>query len=172
MAAGPDGALWLPDCDAIWRIGIDGGQVMFPAPFGLCVLQVTAGPDGAVWFTAATFRPTNAQGRAPGVIGRVTSAGTITTFSPRPDFLTPETITTGPDSALWFTEAGIDAAGQPANAVSRITPDGTVTQYVMPPQSCPWSITTGPDGALWFRLMCRGTIGRLTTSGSFSEFPA
>jgi virginiamycin B lyase len=46
-----------------------------------------------------------------------------------------------------------------------------ITSYPIPtPSSGPQQITTGPDGALWFTELV-GQIGRLTTTGAFTEYP-
>ena len=57
--------------------------------------------------------------------------------------------------------------------------DPTITEYSIPSTIAddrPQYITKGPDGALWFTLVGIGTdgtssIGRVTTSGSFTNFP-
>jgi hypothetical protein len=69
----------------------------------------------------------------------------ITTFPVT--MLQPQSITSGPDGALWFTS-------QMENSIGRITLDNQVTLYTLPPVThgnAQWfrSITTGPDGALW-----------------------
>lgn len=77
----------------------------------------------------------------------------------------PFAITTGPDSALWFTE---NYTGR----IGRITTSGTIGEYAIPTASSgPVGITTGPDGALWFAEKQASQIGRLTTSGQATEFP-
>jgi streptogramin lyase len=45
---------------------------------------------------------------------------------------------------------------------------GTVTTFPVP--STPFFITSGPDGSLWFTLGETGQIGRITTSGTITEF--
>jgi virginiamycin B lyase len=46
-----------------------------------------------------------------------------------------------------------------------------ITEYPIPtPASRSVDITAGPDGALWFTESDAGKIGRVTTTGSFSEF--
>src|SRR6266446_1632322 len=75
---------------------------------------------------------------------------------------TPMGITTGPDSALWFTE-------YTANRIGRITNAGVVTEFTLPtPNSGPSSIAAGPDGNLWFTERTTGFIGRITTSGTIT----
>jgi virginiamycin B lyase len=73
-------------------------------------------------------------------------------------------ITTGPDSALWFTE-GIGKIG-------RISTSGAITEYVVPtPSASPIGITAGPDTALWFTEFNGNNIGRITTAGAITEYP-
>jgi streptogramin lyase len=36
----------------------------------------------------------------------------------------------------------------------------------------PNEIAAGPDGALWFTKVTANQIGRITTTGTFTEFPA
>jgi virginiamycin B lyase len=72
-------------------------------------------------------------------------------------------ITSGPDGALWFTEAGVSAIG-------RITTAGEYTQYSLGTVSLPWGITTGPDGALWFTDFA-DKIWRMTTGGALAQYP-
>ena len=53
-----------------------------------------------------------------------------------------------------------------------VTTSGSLSEYPLPPPSAtsqPRGITTGPDGALWFSE-AGNKIGRITTSGSFSEY--
>lgn len=169
ITATSDGALWLADCDAIWRAAPGPGTLTrYPIPSGACARGMTVGPDGNVWFTASSnVSPFG------GHVGRITTSapvGVVTEFPQLPEPLVPETITTGPDGALWFT-----ADGNGIDGIGRMTTDGSVTGYPLPQPltgGCPHGITTGSDGALWFTLGCRGTIGRLTTAGVFSEFPA
>jgi virginiamycin B lyase len=77
----------------------------------------------------------------------------------------PQSITPGPDGALWFTEA---VGGK----VGRITPSGNITEYDGSVGSSAFisSITSGPDGALWFGGNLIFKIGRITTSGSVTLY--
>jgi hypothetical protein len=72
-------------------------------------------------------------------------------------------ITSGPDGALWFTNAG-------NNSIGRITTSGTVTNYTDPSIDDPYGITSGPDGALWFTNAGNNSIGRITTSGTVTNY--
>jgi virginiamycin B lyase len=73
-------------------------------------------------------------------------------------------ITTGPDAALWFTEA--------TGKIGRITTSGAVTEYAVPtPSASPFGIIAGPDGALWFTELNADKIGRISTAGAITEYP-
>ena len=80
---------------------------------------------------------------------------------------TPNGITSGSDGALWFTSA------QPY--IGRLTTTGSLSRFNVPGDlvngSEPYGIAAGPDGALWFTEYSAGKIGRVTTTGSFTEFP-
>jgi virginiamycin B lyase len=75
----------------------------------------------------------------------------------------PESITAGPDGALWFTDS---------DSIGRVTTDGVITKFSIPTtDSGPDGITSGPDGALWFIEALASKIGRITTVGAITEFP-
>ena len=116
-------------------------------------LGIVAGPDGALWF-----------GESTGKIGRITTAGSITEFTVGSSTDKAIGITVGPDNQLWFTVN---------NQIERITTLGKTgpTIPLKTPSSVPRGITTGPDGALWFAECHSNKIGRVTTSGSLSEYP-
>jgi virginiamycin B lyase len=120
--------------------------------------DITTGPDGALWFTEASGNK----------IGRITTAGAIKEYNLPTGNAYPERIATGSDGALWFVEYS-------ANKMGRITTSGAITEYTIPPSVGsafqPGSIAAGPDGALWFTGLSNN-IGRITTSGAFSAYPA
>jgi virginiamycin B lyase len=71
-------------------------------------------------------------------------AQTITEFAISTGNSGPTGITSGPDGAMWFTEAT-------ANKIGRISATGIITEYALAtPNSEPLGITSGSDGALWF----------------------
>jgi virginiamycin B lyase len=77
----------------------------------------------------------------------------------------PTGIVTGPDGAIWFTEAG-------ANQIGRISTSGVITEFpVTTAGGAPTAITAGPDGALWFTEIRGNQIGRINTGGRVEEFP-
>jgi virginiamycin B lyase len=74
-----------------------------------------------------------------------------------------EQITVGPEGDVWFTEPGV-------NAIGRITPQGSITQFpIATPDSAPSEIATGPDGDLWFTQAQADEIGSITPEGTIRE---
>jgi hypothetical protein len=56
-------------------------------------------------------------------------------------------------------------------SLSPAAPAGVITEFPIPTsQSAPSRITAGPDGTLWFTESTANKIGRITTSGSITEF--
>jgi virginiamycin B lyase len=180
IAAGPDGALWFTEenefANKIGRVTTSGSFTEFPIPTPSSdPVEIALGPDSALWFTEANANK----------IGRITTGGSVSEFTlptaqinpcPTSSFVpgAPFAIAAGPDGALWFTEVC-------DNKIGRITTTGSVSLFAIPSAiSDPSGIAAGPDGALWFTentaSSCQGclsagnTIGRITTSGSISEF--
>jgi virginiamycin B lyase len=171
ITIGPEGNLWFTESKPfkIGRITPQGAITEFPIATSPAanafVTDIAAGPDGNLWFTAVN---------GASEIGRVTPQGVFAEFPlPSPDG-DPIGIVTGPDKALWFTEAS-------ANKIGRITTSGSMTEFPVPtPRGNPIGITAGPDGALWFTESGRFTggelgggnkIGRITPQGVITEFP-
>jgi virginiamycin B lyase len=210
ITKGPDGNLWFLDTgrQAVDRMTPAGVLTEFPVPSVVAQRtlssrnlfhDITAGPGGDIWFTGEQINPrTHTE---IGEIGRVTTAGKVTLYrlssgpvarhhsahgkaKPTTGVLA-DAITAGPDGNVWFTE---HAADGPA-AVGRITPDGTITSYVIPATPAgatapdiSTAITAGPDGNLWFNLadddFLNGPnpgpyVGRITPQGvvSVEELP-
>jgi streptogramin lyase len=131
----------------VFPITSDGpGLVVFPGP-------LTPGPDGNLWFPLSS-----------GKIGRITSAGAITSF-PLPTLQgIAEPLTAAPDGNLWFPEA--------TGKIGRITPAGDITEFPTPETSSVSALTAGSDGNLWFFTQrSPGSIGRIAPSGVVTEFP-
>ena len=102
-------------------------------------------------------------------VALATTGGTFTEYTiPTPNS-GPNSITVGPDGALWFTEGF-------AFKIGRITTAGQITEYNLPTQLRePHVIATGPDGALWFTAVLPNkalgsVIGRMTTGGHFTWY--
>jgi virginiamycin B lyase len=117
-------------------------------------IAIASGPDGALWFTDWA-----------GNIGRITTAGAISSYPIPTSISEPFGIAPGPDGALWFTESN-------GNKIGRITTAGAITEYLIPTSlATAEDITVGPDSALWFTETGANKIGRITTAGAISEYP-
>ncbi len=186
ITSGPDGALWYAGngLGVIGRIDLSKTPpdiTEYPTPTANSgPIGITTGPDGALWFTETgnfTFN-NNKLNFFSGFfganqIGRIDPTTHVITEYPVPTASSsPFGIVTGPDGALWFTEAT-------ANQIGRIDPTThVVTEYPVPTSmSGPSGITSGPDGALWFTETAGNKIGKIviaaagTVTASFTANP-
>jgi streptogramin lyase len=130
---------------------------------------ITPGSDGALWFAF--------QDAGLCSIGRITTGGIVKLFPLTLHHPCPVVnLVQGSDGAIWYTEGATNGNGA---FIGRITTDGTVTEFSIPPATL-GPIIAGPDGALWF--FTKGntgmpganppvpptpdTIGRITTGGT------
>jgi virginiamycin B lyase len=158
IVSGPDGALWFTETydDSIGRLTTDGQlteTLLCTSGCGEGTIEpwdIAVGSDGAIWFTELEAN----------AIGRMSTDGTLSTFRLTGSMIKPLGLTAGPDGALWFTDAG---------GIGRITTAGVATQMST---AGGYSITTGPDGNLWFTSTGPDQVGRLTTTGQVTLFPA
>lgn len=96
----------------------------------------------------------------------------VPTVNPATGTSYPNSIISGPDGNLWFTEWD-------GNKVAKITTSGTITEYSngISPSSNPSIIRVGPDHNLWFTESngsppdcMRSAIAKITTSGMVTEY--
>ena len=143
-----------------WIAGLCAAQNIqsLPAPFS--AFGVTAGPDGALWLTPNVSSPNYS-------VGRMTTAGVFTQFSPPGGYFPGGPIATGSDGALWLQ---IFTANNTASdtAIARMTTSGISTVYAFAETDAVFGMTLGPDGAIWLAEGDR--VGRIDTSGSYSHF--
>ncbi|HTY49859.1 MAG TPA: hypothetical protein VMB48_09230 [Steroidobacteraceae bacterium] len=166
IALGADGNIWFGMFAAgrIGRITPRGRITQFAPPTpDSGPRALAAGADGNIWFSE--YRADR--------IGRITPRGRITEYPlPRPNS-GPGDITAGPDGALWFVELSgrMDGLATDGNRVGRITLDGRVTEFPMPPGGAsPINIAVGPDHNLWYTR--GGLLGRVSLTGAVSELSA
>ncbi len=160
IVAGSDGNLWFTEgyANKIGRITTDGKIKEFPT--SAAPGNIAAGPDGALWFTE------------PGKIARMTTAGVITNEFVVPHG-SPYFIATGADRNLWFSGyVRYHGFGYELNGIGKMTTKGDVTDYVISPLPghAAAGIALGPDGNIWFTEYDDCLIGRITPSGSITEF--
>jgi len=78
----------------------------------------------------------------------------------------PNGITLGPDGNLWFAELN-------TYKISRVTPDGNVTEFGTSQSSTDpgppglTQVAAGPDGNLWFTETNFGKVGMMTPAGLY-----
>ncbi len=168
MTIGPDKAIWVADQGPrstgstlgpgwLTRIAEDGTLTRFPVstPTNSLPTWLATGSDGALWFTMP----------APNMIGRMTTAGVVTSYTIPTTNSRPFALALGPDGAIWFTERS-------RNKIGRITVDGVITEYALPTANAePTGIVAGPDGAMWFLESTVNRLGRITMAGQIAEFP-
>ncbi len=160
IANGPDGgALWFGSTTSagthfIGSITPSGAITQYPVP-GLPG-PLTAEPEGALWFIVGS-----ADAPVAYSIGRMTTSGVVTTYTPAhtfDDLYTLPGITGGPDGDLWFTDYW---------GLGFTTTSGLITQYEVfdPAHETPaGSIVIGSDGALWFLVLGSGNTSDVTTA--------
>ena len=150
ITAGADGAMWFTERAGarIGRITADGTITEFALPAGSQPIGIVAGPGGDLWYADRSGR-----------IGRMTTAGAVTTYSVLGG--RPEEVAVGSDGNVWFT----DKAG-----VGLVTPLG-VTLPSLASLANPTDITAGSDGNLWV-TSGGGGVARVTPLGVLDLFTA
>jgi streptogramin lyase len=154
---------WLED-----RCLLSGGFNLYPIPTAYAVVTGMTNSGGQIWFTES----------APNKIASFyppTKTFTEYTLPPPPpgdDSNTngPNMIAADPSGNLWFTENN-----GPVNSVGKMTPGGSVTQYILPSRfgsaPGPAGITVASDGTPWFAEFFDGEIASLNPStGVISEY--
>jgi virginiamycin B lyase len=121
---------------------------------GVGLWGITAGPDGNLWFTEETHN----------AVGRVTPGAVITEFGSGFPTGSPKGIVTGPDGNLWVAMAGGNGA------IARVTKAGEVTEFETLTAGDPEDIAVGADNNLWYVDSAANLIGRITPTGSITEF--
>jgi streptogramin lyase len=121
---------------------------------GVALWGITAGPDGNLWFTEETHN----------AVGRITPGAVITEFTAGFPTGSPRGIVTGPDGNLWVAMAGANGA------IAKVTKAGEVTEFDVPTAGDPNDIAVGPDNNLWYVDSAAHLIGRITPTGSITEF--
>ncbi|WOX12556.1 hypothetical protein [Streptomyces sp. N50] len=158
ITLGPDGAVWYTNGGlgnaSISRVTDEGGPVttaVLPKDIEFPARGITEGPDGSsVWFSELS------PGYGKDSIGRVGTDSRYSKWS-LPQGTVPQSITSGPDDAVWFTTR---------TGIGRITSSGRITIYRVGHDKRPTDITTGPGGALWFTTPTR--VGRITIGGKIT----
>lgn len=160
ITAGPDGNIWFTELSVskIGRISPVGIFTEFQLPSTSSdPSDIVTGPDGNIWFTEHSIS---------GNIGKITPSGIITEYmlpTSRGAFIS---ITSGPDGNIWVTDGGVK--------IGKFNPESPLETYVeftVPGEHIgTWGITTGPDGNIWFTENDASKIGRISPTGTLTEF--
>jgi streptogramin lyase len=159
IVLGPDKNLWFADTSSIGRITPQGAQTKFaPNAAGGIIAN---GPSRALWFVSFDSLGNPA-------ISRILTNGSIKNFPIPTGFVIA--LAWGSDNDEWFADNGRDAVG-------KITPSGTFTEYQLPDahSHMPVAISGGPDGNVWFVAVDfyggSPEVGKVTPAGSITEYP-
>jgi virginiamycin B lyase len=127
--------------------------------------NLTVGPDGAIWVTDDIDQDSGSN-----AVVRISTSGRRTNtyfYSGRTsEGSSLGSITTGPDGALWMTDAY-------NFEILRMTLGGTYTRFPLGGYATPNNIVAGPDKALWFtdRGNSGSNVVRMTTAGAMTTYP-
>lgn len=155
IAAGLGNVHWFSEVgyNKIAKISTTGVIQEFDSPTGNRITSLATASDGATWFT--TYDNNNY-----GVIARVNSDDSFTTYRlPRLSTFVLK-MTQGPDGALWFV--GVDySEGQ--GVIGRITSTGSI-QLQSLGFVTPAGLAFGADGNAWFSVPDIARICRVSPS--------
>ncbi len=190
IVAGPDGNLWFTAqatilagqeyAGLIGKVSTGGSITEYETPAGFIPSGIAAGPDGNLWFYEALENYATEEFSSN--IGKISPSGSITTYN---EYDTAAVgplssgIVAGPDGNLWFGSPCVYQCPY-QNAIEKITPQGTATQYRVPLADSDFSvnsIVSGPDEDLWFTANgfsngFRTTyVGKISTSGTSVIYP-
>ncbi len=171
ITTGSDGDLWFTGSTGpngmIGKLTTAGGVAEFSLP-GSAPFAIGAGPDGDLWFSelgpvipSSIERHVVDARHRNGLIGRITTTGTLAGFFTSYAGIEMQGIAAGPDGNIWFTESG-------GTDIGKITPTGVVTLSHVGRSTL--GITAGPDGNLWFTEQSSNQIGMITPAGVVTEF--
>jgi virginiamycin B lyase len=172
ITRGADGNLWFTELNrhALGRITPGGTVTEFSLAAGSGPSDITSGPGGLLYFTEPGVGRVGRINPLAGSDAAIRASLAQSAVVPSGALAFVSGITAGPDGNLWFTESS-------ASRIGSITPDLATIHEVPTPTAgaYPEFIAAGPDGALWFTEFppspSPGKIGRITTSGTITEFP-
>jgi virginiamycin B lyase len=155
ITAGPGGT-WFSEGDRVVRVRANGSLDQFVLPGQNADAAWLTWPGGdVVWFSD----------RGTGRLGTVDGHGHVVEYQVPGTGASPNGQVVV-DGIVWFTDP-------PTNRVGRLDPaTGQFTMFSVPtPDSWPLGITAGPDGAIWLTERQADKVARMTTGGTFTEWP-
>jgi streptogramin lyase len=172
LAVGADGNLYTAGPgNTIERISPSGAVTDFAIPTPNANAEsITASADGNIWFEETSVDKVGRLNPATGALSEFQLESGA--FYEAPSF---GGITAAPDGNVYVTQPVLS---QFDFGVERISPDGTVSGFVIPANGnvipAPEQITAAPDGSVYFTSPGAGNvaseIGRITPNGQVADF--
>ncbi|HUK33273.1 MAG TPA: hypothetical protein VLV86_05155 [Vicinamibacterales bacterium] len=157
IASGPDGAMWFYDIpffgattdnsSKLARIDIYGQVTTYPLGLGRDFFgSLLTGGDGNLWF----------MDTAKNAVEKFSIIDhTVTSYTLPANQTGGGNGVLGLDGNVWFTHG---------NALARVQPDGTITEFKIPSGNQPSDLVVAGDGNIWFTEYEAGKIGQLVVS--------
>ncbi|MBI1816797.1 MAG: SMP-30/gluconolactonase/LRE family protein [Deltaproteobacteria bacterium] len=157
IAHGKGLELWFTDYthSTFGHVAFDGNAIEY-SPLTGAPGGITLGSDGNIWIAETRTH----------LLARVRVRSFLDVEEFQVNAVSPASITSGPDGNLWFTDS--------ADLIGRVPPTNVAASVVFPvltDHSRPLGIASGPDGNLWFTESEGNKIGRITITGTVSEYP-
>ncbi len=182
ITVGPEGDLWFTERNnnlkgsKVARMTPTGEVTEFPVLAFSEPQGIALGPEGDLWFTEVNNPECNGSG-CHSKVGRIDPAtDAVAEFTTGiSEGSQPWEIAAGPNGHLWFTEFAV-AGSNRTNRIGEINPENDkVEEFELPlpdsGQKGAFGITAGPEGNVWFTEEAGNRIGRITPSGTITEFP-
>jgi streptogramin lyase len=180
ITVGPEGDLWFTERNnnlkgsKVARMTPTGEVTEFPVQADSEPQGIARGPEGDLWFAEVNNPECGVDG-CVSKVGRMQPSGSYVGYTGISEGSQPWEITLGPNGNLWFTEFAV-AGSNRTNRIGEINPEnGKVEEFELPlpdkGQQGLFGITAGPDGNVWFTEDVGNKIGRITPSGTITEFP-
>jgi streptogramin lyase len=144
VAIGPDGNVWFTEGRQT-QVG-PPGRIARLAPGGKIAeytISDESNPEAIVadkkslWFGDGSS------------IGHATPDGKIAIY-PIPGGDVAQSLTVGPDGALWYIATGASATDTGGNTIERVTPDGHITRYPLPNSDTTTYLAAAQGRSFWF----------------------
>jgi virginiamycin B lyase len=169
IAATRDGSIWFTEhaADKIAILVPPGadrptlgshGFAEFPLPLGGGPAGIVAAADGSLWFAE------NSGNRIGRIILDTNSDQPVITeyFLPVPHSH-PNSVAVGGDGNVYFTELA-------ASRIGKITPQGQISEVVLPVKGPALDIIAGGDGSIWITVPAAHAICRLRSGAPIAAF--